>query len=281
MPKLTDHQSAQTTKVLLIGDSGSGKTGAIASLAQAGYNIRVMDLDSGLDVLANLLRDGKSPYGPEALSRVSYVTLTDPMKLIAGKQVPARATVWQRAMGLLDNWKVIEKDKDGKDIVVEDFGPISSWTSQEVLVIDSLTFLSKAALNFILSMNARLGQRPHQSDWWEGQQLIEGLLEKLYDENVKCNVILICHIAYIGEENGPKKGYPASLGQALSPKIGRYFNTAILARATGQGANVSRKLLTNSTPLIDLKTSAPLWVKPEYDLKTGLAEIFKDLRGPK
>lgn len=269
MAKLADHQSSQTTKLLLCGDSGAGKTGALASLAQAGYNLRIVDLDSGLDVLANLLRDPKSPYGTEALGRVSAETITDTMRVSGGsKLIPTKATVWQRAVKLIEHWKT----------ETEDFGPLVSWTPQDILVIDSLTMLSNAALNFTLSMNGRLGQQPHQSDWYAGQQLVESLLQLLYDENVKCNVIVISHIAYIGEENGPVHGYPASLGKALSPKIGRYFNTMLLAKTRGSGTALKRKILTTSTALVELKNTAPLRVKAEYPLETGLADYFRDVR---
>ena len=73
MPPLSKHQSGCATKMLLLGDSGAGKTGALASLAQAGYNLRILDLDSGVDVLRNLL-------GDNAAANVESVTLTDPMK---------------------------------------------------------------------------------------------------------------------------------------------------------------------------------------------------------
>lgn len=290
MPQLSSHASSTVTKMLFIGDSGSGKTGALASLAQAGYNLRILDLDSGLDVLSNLLRDPKSPYGAEALARVTYETLTDPMQAVAGKLVPKKATVWQRAIQLLQHWRV-EKPRgpavmssDGKPVPqpVEyeyDLGPLVTWGPRDILVIDSLTMLSTAALNFVLSMNVRLGQQPHQSDWYTGQQMIESLLQMLYDENVRCNIILISHISYIGEENGPQHGYPASLGKALSPKIGRYFNTCVMAKTQGAGAAVKRKILTNSTQMVELKTSNPINIKPEYDLASGLAEIFTALRG--
>jgi hypothetical protein len=268
MGKLSDHTSSRTTKLLFCGDSGSGKTGALASLAKAGYNLRIVDLDSGLDVLSNLLRDSNSPYGREALDRVSFETITDTMRVSGSKLIPKSATVWQRAVKLIEHWKTES----------EDFGPLVSWTSQDVLVIDSLTMLSNAALNFVLSMNARLGQQPHQSDWYGGQQLVESLLQLLYDDNVKCNVIVISHIAYIGEENGPVHGYPASLGKALSPKIGRYFNTMLLAKTQGSGANLKRKILTTSTALVELKNTAPLKVKPDYPLESGLADYFRDVR---
>lgn len=269
MPALSAHHSTLVTKALVIGDSGAGKTGALASLAQAGYNVRILDLDNGLDVLTNLLTDSKSPYGREAAGRVHFETLTDPMRNLNGKLVPKQATVWTRSCKLLDKWET-----EGCA-----FGPISTWTSQEVLVIDSLSFLCSAAMNFILSMNNRLAQQPQQSDWYAAQQLVESMLQMLYDEGVGCNVVINCHITYIGEENGPQHGYPASLGKALSPKIGRYFNTVLMAKTTGLGSSQKRELLTQSTGMIELKNTSPLKVKPKYPLETGLAQYFADVRG--
>lgn len=277
MPPLGTHQSANTTKLLLIGDSGGGKTGALASLAQAGYNLRIIDLDNGLDILKNLLKDPAGPYGADAIKRVSFATITDPMKNVGGKLIPRSATVWQRTAKLLDNWKILEKDSEGKDQVVEDFGPITSWTDKEVLVIDSLSFLSNAALNFVMSLEGRLGQRPQLQDWGAGQQHIESLVQMLYDEGVKCNVIVTSHITFIGEE-GSEKGYPNTLGRALPPKIGRYFNTTLQVLTTGVGANRKRKIVTKSSSKIELKNSSPLRVADEYPLESGLADYFRDVR---
>lgn len=284
MPPLSEHHSTQTTKLLFIGDSGSGKTGALASLADAGYNLRVLDLDNGLDVLTNLLRDPGSRYKREALERVTFVTLTDSMKKTAsGQLVPHKARVWQNAMDMLTHWREpAGKGEDGKPTWTGDLGPITSWTPQDVLVVDSLTMLSTAALNFILSMNARLGSgRVEQGDWYQGQQLIEGMLQMLYDEAVRCNVIVISHIKFIGEENGPQHGYPSTLGQALPPKVGRYFNSILLARSTGSGSNRTRKIFTSPQGLVELKNTAPLRVKESYGIETGLAEYFRDVRGAK
>ena len=272
MAKLAAHQSAVTTKMLFIGDSGAGKTGALASLAGAGYNLRILDLDSGLDVLANLLRDPKGPYGPDALGRVEYETITDKMRVSGKRLVPGKATVWERTISMLENWKM------GEGAEAQSLGGITSWTPQDVLVIDSLTMLSTAALNFVLAMNARLGQQAHQSDWYQGQQLIEGLLQTLYDDNVKCNVIIISHIAYIGEDNGPVHGYPNTLGKALPPKVGRYFNSILMARTQGTGSAQKRKIFANSVGTVELKNTSPLKVKSEYPLETGLADYFRDVR---
>lgn len=263
--------------MLLIGNSGSGKSGALASLAAAGYNLRILDVDNGLDVLKNLLTDKNSEYrkiNPNCAKQVEFITVTDKMKSVNGKLMPSAATVWTRCMGLLNDWK--EKGEGGIDI--NKHGHISTWGPNDILVIDSLTMLSNAALAFILGMNGRLGQHPQLQDWGAGQSLIENLLQMLYDESVRCNVIINCHITFIGEENGPQMGFPNTLGKALPPKVGRYFNTILMAKSTGQGTNVKQKILTRTSGVIELKNTAPMRVLPEYDLSSGLAEYFKAVR---
>ena len=269
MPALSSHQSSQTTKALLVGDPGAGKSGSFASLAGAGYNLRIIDVDNGLDVLANLLKDPKSIYGSEAINRVIFETVMDKMRNVGGKLIPAQAVAWQRVIGLLTNWP--------------ELGSIVTWTPQDILIIDSMTILGNCAMNFVLAMNSRLGQRPQLSDWYDAQNLLEGLLQMLYDEAVKCNVIITSHIAFLGEENSAvATGYPMALGKALPPKVGRYFNTILLARSTGAGNSVKRQILTSSTRMangiVELKNTAPGKVKPEYPLETGLADYFKAIR---
>lgn len=259
--------------MMIVGDTGGGKTGALASLAGAGYNLRILDLDNGIDVLANLLTDKASKYGPEAASHVEYETITDKMKNVNGKLIPARSSVWQRSVKLLDNWET--KDAEGK--ILTSLGPISTWTPKEVLVIDSLTMLSNAAMNFVLSMNARTGQKPFQSDFGDAQVMLESLMQMLYDESVRCNIVVNTHITYIGEKDGPQRGYPSCIGKQLPQKIGRYFNSIILAKSE----NGKRKLLTNAQvmPPIELKTSAPMRVKNSYPIETGLLDFFRDIQG--
>jgi len=270
--------------MLLIGPPGAGKTGACASLASAGYKLRFADMDNGLDVLVNLLTDPTSKYTKGSIENVDYETLTDPMKTVGGKLVPSKATVWQRFLNLMDDWSpkttaewVNKKPPNSNN--TSQLGPITSWGSNDILIVDGLTRMSRAALNLVLAMNNRLGQQPHQSDYFTAQEMVESFLAKIYDDSVKCNVIVICHIAYIGEDNGPQQGYPASIGKALSPKIGSYFNSCLMAKTSGMGASQKRKILTRTSGIVELKNSAPLRVKPEYDLETGLAEYFKDVRG--
>ena len=55
MASIKNHQSTDVTKLLLVGDSGSGKTASLAQLANAGYNLRILDYDDGLAILPEFL----------------------------------------------------------------------------------------------------------------------------------------------------------------------------------------------------------------------------------
>lgn len=55
MAKLSDINYKK--QLLLIGDSGTGKTGALASLARDGYRLFIIDLENGSKILRDLCPD--------------------------------------------------------------------------------------------------------------------------------------------------------------------------------------------------------------------------------
>lgn len=280
MPTFENFAKSQSIKMLYIGHSGVGKTGSLCSLAAAGYNVRILDLDKGVELLSDFLTNPKSIYcqakpplwtleqAKSILSRVSYVSLDEPILRQGGNLIP-KGELWAKITEQLNDWK------DGE----QKLGNISSWGPNDVLVIDGMSRLAQASFNFQLKMNARLATRPEQSDYHFAQLSIMRLLMMLYSSEVKCNVIMVCHISFIETKDGPTRGFAQSLGKALSPQIGQFFNHALLAKASGQGESVKRVIVTNISGMVDLKTAAPLRVKPEYELGTGLAEYFRDVRG--
>lgn len=291
MPPITEHQSSHTTKLLLLGHSGAGKTGALASLAAAGYNLRILDLDNGLDILKDYLSSPKSPYmknGADYSKTVCFQTLTDEMKQVGGNVFPVRATVWQRVMNQLQGWD------DG----AIKLGKLVSWTDTDILVVDSLSTLARAAFNFDLQMNGFIGRMPTQNEArrsvWRAQDLLRGFLDLIYDDNIKANIILTAHITFASDFGSPKKddqgnmdfssvqGFPNAIGKALSPHIPRWFNSMLIARTVGAGIHAKHKIFTSSQMIdgvvITGKTSAPSKVAAEYPLESGLADYFKALR---
>lgn len=293
MSSLSDHASKAPIKMLVIGDSGLGKTGALAALAIAGYNLRIMDFDNGVDILAGVLRPGIPPYNltpaasAAAMARINYVTLTDQMRAVGGKIQPVTSKAWNEGVNLLTDWKP------------DNLGPTVNWGPKDILVCDSLTFAGKAALRFICSMNGRLAVPPYQSDYGDAQRLLENFLAMLYSDSIKCHVVVLSHIREVGktttiettnqqgnkgtavvEEEGSRKGYAETgTGRALSPTVGRYFNTVLMVDLVGTGQAARREIVTVPTGNIGLKNSAPGVVKARYPLMTGLADYFTAIRG--
>ena len=117
------------------------------------------------------------------MQRVFVEKCTDTFKNVQGRLLPRTPLVaWTKAVTLLSNWKS------------DSLGPVSSWTPNDILVIDSLTHCGEAAMRYHQSLNAKLGQHPSLPDWGVVQTMMKELLELLKDSEIKCQVIVITHI---------------------------------------------------------------------------------------
>lgn len=217
---------------------------------------------------------------PDKLRQIHYVSLTDPVKFVAGKPIPT-VKAWSEFGKILTDWP------DG-------LGNISTWGTNDVLVLDSMTFMGKAAMRFILSLNGRAGELPQLQDYRDAQALVERALAAIYSESVKCNVLVLSHITEFGREetsldakgravrteiSGTRRAYAESgTGKALSPAIGRYFNAVLATEMIGQGTAARYVIKTRPYRNLTLKTTDPEAVKAEYPLATGLADYFRDVR---
>ena len=261
MPSLANHQSNLFTKLLLEGDSGSGKTGALTSLVAAGYSLRILDMDNGLETLKTYILH----ECPDRISAVEFRTLRDKYKSsAAGPILDGQARAFVDALKLLDRWKYDDVD----------LGKPAEWGQKVILVLDSLTFLSDAAFAWAQSLSPS-AKDPRQ---WYGtaQDAVEKVLALLTSASFECNVIVISHIKYMETAEGTK-GYPTAVGSALSPVIPRYFNSVAMCRTKPNGA---RTIQTVATGMVDLKNPKPFNMEKEYPIATGLADFFSVLREP-
>jgi hypothetical protein len=263
VPSLSDHQSNQFTKILLEGDSKSGKTGSLSSLVLAGYKLRILDYDNGLDVLKQFVER----EGPNLLANVEFRTLRDRRKATpAGSVIDGAPRAFVDGLKMLDRWKYGEVD----------LGTPSGWGPDTILVVDSLTFMSDAAYDFRepLVPRGRDGKYDARAVYKDSQDAVENVLALLTGESFQTNVIVISHIKYIENPDGTKKGYPNSVGSALSPLIPRYFNNIFRYKNSGG----KRVIETVSSAMFDLANAKPFTMPKEVPIETGLADIFKILR---
>lgn len=278
MPTLDQHQSLKTTKLLVEGDSGLGKTGSLVSLLLAGYRIFGLDFDNGFDIVANLLRNLKRD---DLLKMADIYTLTDEFQSSGVHLVPKDATAWSRMVSLLGNWPGI--------------GPVQKLGEKDVLVVDSLNFAGRAAMRHVAKLNARVTAPPQIQDYFDAQRMIESLCATLYDSSITCNVIVLTHLREVSKTQqsldqkgrvttmkiqGTERIFPETgAGTAMSPTIGRYFNGVIMVDIIGSGQSARRVFRTVPHENIGLKNPAPGRIPTEMPLETGLAEYFAAVRG--
>lgn len=253
MPTLDQHESSRFAKMIYIGDSGTGKTGSLVSLLAAGYSLKIMDMDAGLDSLKH--------YATEAgldLSKIEYETYRDEYRVTkAGPIIKGTPVAFVDALTKMTEWAVIEDEKT-------------------IFVLDSGSAFGKAAFEWAKGM-APMAKDPRQ--WfYSAQKAVEDTIAMLTGNQFKMNVIVITHVNYKELTEGASKGYANFIGSAIGPTVAKYFNTLILAESQGAGSNTRRKIKTLPTGIIDLKVPNPR-IDKELPLETGLATIFSQLKG--
>lgn len=252
MPTL-DAAPPPFVKIMVIGDSGSGKTGALVSLARAGYNLRILDMDDGLAPLAQLIKAEDASL----LARVGFMTFRDNYK---NNELVRPAKAYLGASRTMDKW--------------EDDTVPSAWGHEYVYVVDSLTLLARAAFNQAISL-APACKDPRQ--WYaSAQQAVENFLACVTSPNFGTNVVILTHINEIEMADGTSKGFPSAVGKALSRHIGKYLNDLFVVETRGSGNNVRRIIRTVPNGITDAKTSL-VGLPSELPINTGLADIFKAL----
>lgn len=272
MTSLAQHQSSESTKLLLMGNSGSGKTGALTSLVKADYKLRILDYDNGLDSLVAYCRK----ECPDKLGNVEFRTLRDKYKTAptaTGSQVDGSPIAFTNGLGMLDNWKYMDGDK------LIDFGRPSTWGPDTIVVIDSSTFFADAAFNWAQFMNP--GAKDNRQIYFAAQQAFENVIALLTSKEFRPNVIVISHIRYSTSQDGVTKGFPTAVGSALGPTIPAYFNSVALVETSGIGDKLQRQIRTTPTAMIDLKNPAPFEMVAAMPIETGLAKFFETVRGKK
>ncbi len=161
----------------------------------------------------------------------------------------------------------------------EDGTSPASWGKDYVAVIDSHTLQARAAELWARGMQGAAGLPigvsakgvEPRNIIYTAQQSILQYVSMLTSDSFRTNVIFICHVKYLTED-GMTKGFPLSVGTAISSELPTYFPSVTLAIKKGE----TRTLRTRSTALFDLKNPRAFekGFADELDMETGWGELF-------
>lgn len=235
-------------KLLVLGESGSGKTYLMHTLAQAGLKVFHLGLEPARSTVAKAItsatgdfRDYRYVDLPALVT--DFKTMTDTstklntlsFKTICDLEGLNRDKTRQfiHLLNLLSDFKVGEVR----------FGAVDSWDNDRVLVIDSLSALNIMAKSLIVGSNPAMSP----SQWNMAQDTIRNLLNKLCF-SCKCHVVVLGHLEPEKDEvSGKIVNMPSTLGKKLAPELGRYFDEVIVIKKQGDKHVLSTKENNTST----------------------------------
>ena len=277
----------QPLRILIVGYPGTAKTGALASLANAGYKLRVLDYDGNSQSLLTYTQ-------PDKLANIDIVYLEDKMR--NGEQfieTSGLPTAFKQGLDLMDHWKY--KEPDGTEV---DLGRSREWGSDTVVVLDSLTAMGNASFRRQMSLLNKTPRNTTEQVWGLAMAQQEAFIERLTSDQNKHHVIVLAHLKMIGPKDirkddddltkelkqeiadlVPTRLFPAALGRELPPKIGGHFPILIEAATVFSANKAKRVLRTVPRPELDLKLPTTKDFK-ELDVSDGLAKIFAELAPP-
>ena len=239
--------------VLLEGPTGTGKTHALATLAETGVELFVLFAENGLETFLGFWKDKNLEPPPnvhwhvlprpegtfKVLADMAFKINNTSMEALFKMNDPDRHKSNQYWV-LLNSLTDFPDDRTGKK-----FGDIGSWGPDRAFAIDSLSALNPWAMGLIV------GNKPlkDQRDWGVAQDLIEKLLRQLTD-GCKCHFVLLSHVERETDQvYGGVKLTVSTLGRALAPKIPPMFSDVVLTVRDGKNFSWS-----TANPQADLKT---------------------------
>jgi len=253
-------------RVLVCGEPASGKTGAIAQLANAGYRIMLHDFDQNARVIGSYLRDNAADVYVSTYA-VAKVTNTN---LFAGTGQATKQAVEElrRFCKMLDHWNA-----DGDDL-----GPSSKLTAKDVIVIDSGTFLGELLL--LAAHEDPETKRDLRSLYNVAGRYYSAILDHLCSNKIGASVLVLTHLMQTGDKDdqgkivGKARDIPVGVGEKFSKKMQTYFSD-IWHLEVDRGGN--RTFKTSATDKASLRTSNPALIKASepFDMASMFDRLLK------
>lgn len=224
-------------KMLLYGESGTGKTYSIPTLLNAGYKVRFLAAENNAISGTHIALKDWEKSNNKKLKADDFVLMIPerPKKslqdLVASQTTFIGKTLDSQYKGAdpkrrnytryLEVLKSTVNFKDSSTGV--DYGSVDDWGEDTVLVIDSLTIVCEAISQATIGGKLAVSQ----PEWGVMQKTLVEFMRQL-TEDLKCNFVIIGHpTKEIDPVLGVSRIYPASLGQALNNLLPAFFTEVV------------------------------------------------------
>lgn len=225
--------------VLLMGESGSGKTDVIATLIEAGLEVFIIvtepnGLESLIDSIARRKLDiNRLHYRVISPARSGFKRLLELATTVSVAGFDALSKMQptnQRSMG---RWITVLEALDSftDDRTGQSFGDVTKLGPTCAVVVDSLSGLN------LMAMDLTIGDKvtAHQGEWGVAMGLLDKLILGLTSD-LSSLFVLIAHIEREQNEvTGASNVMASALGRKLAPRLPRFFSEVVLAYSDATG----------------------------------------------
>lgn len=271
-------------RMLLGGYPGSGKSGSLASLINAGFKVRVLNFEGKNGIVGAKFADRAA-----VLANLDVITLADNIGMGAQFMQPVGIpAAFDGALKALKDWKTT----DGS------LGPAADWGPDTILVIDSMTTLSEAIMNRARVKMNKTPTNMTQQVWGLAREDLRNFIKVINADSNRFHVIVMSHLQMIAptavdstEDTTdqetlrdiarllPTRIYPIAMTKNQSQTIAGGFSSFIRAEKVYKNGKEARVLKIEGGEEIDLKLPTK-GVSSTLPIESGLLTIFEALGFP-
>ena len=212
--KLNQVKQSQSKRVLIYGESMTGKTTLAGTLA-ANFNIIYLDLEKGYESLLKLPQEMQEKIELVAIpdSKIFPIAIETLLKIFTGTEV-----------FICEEHGKVTCPTCRKDKLPETRLCFNELGPETVVVVDSLTQLSASTMNFLMR-----GKDDTAKPEWEVYRSQGALLEKILScmQQARYHIVCISHVIESQQEDGKTKLFPVCGSSNFSRNCPRYFDDVV------------------------------------------------------
>lgn len=216
--KLTDYVPAMARKILVYGPPKTGKTELVAGLA-ARKKLWWFDLEDGIKTLVNNPRIPQSSFANIEVFKIPDTQIFPIAARTLLKVIKGKAVAICHLHGAVGCPICAKDSRPTSDI------DLSTFTNDDVLVIDSVSQLAASAMNDIQRKVIEADQfdkKPDWDDYFNQGRIMDRIFSIL--QQAPYNVVAISHEQMVEMEDGNKKLVPIGGTSQFSKVFAKYFD---------------------------------------------------------
>jgi hypothetical protein len=267
--KLTSHPSIRTTKVLVTGIPGSGKSTLVAQLAEV-YNLIWIDLEGGASTLTKLPIDWQERIDLISLpDSASYPIASDTLTQLFKS---GKASICQTHGKV--NCPICKKAGAGFDSV--DFSTLGPDT---IVVIDSVTQLSHSILSHVTRAQP-VDYKPEWDDWGSLRKITEFFCSQF--QAVSFNLVCIAQVTEAKLDDNRTKLVPSFGSAGMSASFSKAFDHIVYCEVrngkhvAGSSSRYNNSILTRSRTDFCIETLAIPSLLPVFRVASAISAEIVD-----